>query len=99
MHVKFSRLCWQAFDAGVKLIGATSHFVTEELDSGPIIEQMVLFYLFTAALNSVSSNHCLPCKTLMGSPLITVNGDYSPLIFSIQRSSQLELTIAPFFEL
>lgn len=25
----------------MKLIGATSHFVTEELDSGPIIEQMV----------------------------------------------------------
>ncbi|XP_047342701.1 formyltetrahydrofolate deformylase 1, mitochondrial-like isoform X2 [Impatiens glandulifera] len=31
----------QAFEAGVKLIGATSHFVTEELDGGPIIEQMV----------------------------------------------------------
>ncbi|KAL5186568.1 Formyltetrahydrofolate deformylase 1, mitochondrial [Glycine soja] len=31
----------QAFEAGVKLIGATSHFVTEELDAGPIIEQMV----------------------------------------------------------
>ncbi|KAJ3681848.1 hypothetical protein LUZ60_014421 [Juncus effusus] len=31
----------QAFEAGVKLIGATTHFVTEELDSGPIIEQMV----------------------------------------------------------
>ncbi|XP_042435151.1 formyltetrahydrofolate deformylase 1, mitochondrial-like isoform X2 [Zingiber officinale] len=31
----------QAFDAGVKLIGATTHFVTEELDAGPIIEQMV----------------------------------------------------------
>ncbi|XP_058104425.1 formyltetrahydrofolate deformylase 2, mitochondrial [Magnolia sinica] len=31
----------QAYDAGVKLIGATSHFVTEELDSGAIIEQMV----------------------------------------------------------
>ncbi|XP_028751835.1 formyltetrahydrofolate deformylase 1, mitochondrial isoform X2 [Neltuma alba] len=31
----------QAFDAGVKLIGATSHFVTDELDAGPIIEQMV----------------------------------------------------------
>lgn len=30
----------QAFDAGVKLIGATSHFVTEELDEGPIIEQV-----------------------------------------------------------
>ncbi|OVA03186.1 Formyl transferase [Macleaya cordata] len=34
----------QAFDAGVKLIGATSHFVTEELDSGAIIEQMVIFF-------------------------------------------------------
>lgn len=31
----------QAYDAGVKLIGATSHFVIEELDSGAIIEQMV----------------------------------------------------------
>ncbi|KAL2476730.1 Formyltetrahydrofolate deformylase 1 [Abeliophyllum distichum] len=31
----------QAFDYGVKLIGATSHFVIEELDAGPIIEQMV----------------------------------------------------------
>jgi len=26
---------------GVKLIGATSHYVTEELDDGPIIEQDV----------------------------------------------------------
>jgi len=32
----------QAFDRGVKLIGATSHFVTEELDNGPIIEQDVI---------------------------------------------------------
>ncbi|CAJ2645823.1 unnamed protein product [Trifolium pratense] len=31
----------QAYDAGVKLIGATSHFVTEGVDAGPIIEQMV----------------------------------------------------------
>ena len=31
----------QAYDAGVKIIGATAHFVTEELDAGPIIEQMV----------------------------------------------------------
>ncbi len=28
-----------AFDRGVKLIGATSHYVTNELDAGPIIEQ------------------------------------------------------------
>jgi len=30
-----------AFDRGVKLIGATSHYVTDELDEGPIIEQDV----------------------------------------------------------
>ena len=29
----------QAHDRGVKLIGATSHYVTEELDAGPIIAQ------------------------------------------------------------
>jgi formyltetrahydrofolate deformylase len=29
----------QAYDKGVKLIGATSHYVVEELDSGPIIAQ------------------------------------------------------------
>jgi formyltetrahydrofolate deformylase len=29
----------QAYERGVKIIGATSHFVTEQLDEGPIIEQ------------------------------------------------------------
>ena len=29
----------QAYERGVKLIGATSHYVTEQLDDGPIIEQ------------------------------------------------------------
>ena len=29
----------QAYDRGVKIIGATSHYVTEVLDDGPIIEQ------------------------------------------------------------
>jgi len=32
----------QAFQRGVKLIGATSHYVTEMLDDGPIIEQDVV---------------------------------------------------------
>jgi formyltetrahydrofolate deformylase len=32
----------QAFERGVKLIGATSHFVTADLDEGPIIEQDVV---------------------------------------------------------
>ena len=31
-----------AFARGVKLIGATSHYVTEVLDEGPIIEQDVM---------------------------------------------------------
>lgn len=31
----------QAFDRGVKLIGATAHYVTPELDEGPIIAQAV----------------------------------------------------------
>jgi len=31
----------QAYSRGVKLIGATAHYVTEELDAGPIIEQDV----------------------------------------------------------
>src|SRR4029079_4529236 len=30
---------YQAFDRGVKLIGATAHYVTTDLDEGPIIEQ------------------------------------------------------------
>ena len=30
-----------AFERGVKIIGATSHYVTDELDGGPIIEQDV----------------------------------------------------------
>jgi formyltetrahydrofolate deformylase len=32
----------QAFERGVKLIGATSHYVTAALDEGPIIEQDVV---------------------------------------------------------
>ena len=32
----------QAFERGVKLIGATSHYVTADLDEGPIIEQDVV---------------------------------------------------------
>jgi formyltetrahydrofolate deformylase len=32
----------QAFERGVKLIGATSHYVTQVLDDGPIIEQDIV---------------------------------------------------------
>ncbi len=32
----------QAYDRGVKIIGATAHYATEDLDEGPIIEQDVI---------------------------------------------------------
>ena len=39
---KGARPYHQAHDRGVKLIGATAHFVTADLDEGPIIEQDVV---------------------------------------------------------
>lgn len=38
---KGARPYHQAFERGVKLIGATAHYVTTDLDEGPIIEQEV----------------------------------------------------------
>ncbi|MNC91652.1 Formyltetrahydrofolate deformylase [compost metagenome] len=32
----------QAYERGVKIIGATSHYVTEDLDQGPIIQQDIV---------------------------------------------------------
>lgn len=40
----------RAFEKGVKLIGATSHYVTQDLDEGPIIEQRTA---------QVSNKHCV----------------------------------------
>ena len=39
---KGARPYHQAYDRGVKLVGATAHYVTAELDEGPIIEQEVI---------------------------------------------------------
>lgn len=39
---KGARPYYQAYDRGVKLIGATAHYVTTALDEGPIIEQDVV---------------------------------------------------------
>jgi formyltetrahydrofolate deformylase len=43
----------QAYERGVKLIGATAHYVTEELDEGPIIEQMVSDVSHKDSINSL----------------------------------------------
>jgi formyltetrahydrofolate deformylase len=38
---KGARPYYQAYERGVKLVGATAHYVTADLDEGPIIEQTV----------------------------------------------------------
>ncbi len=43
----------QAVERGVKLIGATCHYVTEELDAGPIIEQDVVRVRHTDSLKEM----------------------------------------------
>jgi formyltetrahydrofolate deformylase len=40
-----------AFKRGVKIIGATSHYVTEELDEGPIIEQDITRVLHSHSID------------------------------------------------
>jgi formyltetrahydrofolate deformylase len=43
----------KAFDTGVKLIGATAHYVSSELDEGPIIEQTVERVDHTHSINDL----------------------------------------------
>lgn len=44
-----------AYKRGVKIIGATSHYVTEELDAGPIIEQDVAHVSHTYTIEALIS--------------------------------------------
>jgi formyltetrahydrofolate deformylase len=43
----------QAFERGVKLMGATAHFVTNELDEGPIIVQQITPINHSFTLNNM----------------------------------------------
>jgi formyltetrahydrofolate deformylase len=55
----------QARDRGVKLIGATAHYVTPELDEGPIIEQDVARVDHAARLDDcVSTGRDVECAVL-----------------------------------
>ena len=55
----------QAHDRGVKLIGATAHYVTPELDEGPIIEQDVARVDHAARLDDcVSTGRDVECAVL-----------------------------------
>jgi formyltetrahydrofolate deformylase len=50
----------RAWVRGVKLIGATAHFVTEELDGGPIIKQATAGFGPRRALVSAATGDGLP---------------------------------------
>ena len=55
----------QAHDRGVKLIGATAHYVTAELDEGPIIEQDVARVDHAASLDDcVNTGRDVECAVL-----------------------------------
>jgi formyltetrahydrofolate deformylase len=55
----------QAHDRGVKLIGATAHYVTAELDEGPIIEQDVARVDHAASLEDcVNTGRDVECAVL-----------------------------------
>jgi len=45
----------QAFNRGVKIIGATAHFVTDDLDEGPIIEQGVMRINHTMGVKAMAA--------------------------------------------
>ena len=46
----------KAYERGVKIIGATAHFVTEDLDEGPIITQNVIAVDHTHTLENMRSS-------------------------------------------
>ncbi|WP_265516860.1 formyltetrahydrofolate deformylase [Nitratireductor luteus] len=55
----------QAFERGVKLIGATSHYVTADLDEGPIIEQDIVRVTHAqSAEDYVSLGRDVECQVL-----------------------------------
>ncbi len=55
----------QAYERGVKVIGATAHFVTQDLDEGPIIEQVVEHVDHTQDPASLlATGRGLECKAL-----------------------------------
>ncbi|MBL7648485.1 MAG: formyltetrahydrofolate deformylase [Candidatus Hydrogenedentes bacterium] len=67
----------QAYERGVKLIGATSHYVTADLDMGPIIEQA-----------SVTVNHSHSVKDL-----ITMGRDIEKQVLAVAVKAHLESRI------
>lgn len=55
----------QAMDRGVKLIGATAHYVTEDLDEGPIIEQDTARITHAMSLKDLRSRGAIVERTVL----------------------------------
>ena len=56
----------QAFEKGAKIMGCTAHFITDELDQGPIICQDAFYVLPSDTLESIKSKgRELEAKTLL----------------------------------
>lgn len=72
----------QAYEKGVKLIGATSHYVTAELDMGPIIEQA-----------SIAVNHSHSVKDL-----ITMGRDIEKQVLAAAVKAHLDARIMVYRE-
>lgn len=56
----------QAYRRGVKIIGATSHYVTEELDAGPIIEQDTVRISHRDSIDDLKMKGCDLEKIVLG---------------------------------
>jgi phosphoribosylglycinamide formyltransferase 1 len=91
----------QALDAGVRISGCTVHFVTPELDAGPIIAQAAVPVLAgdtVAALEArilLAEHQLYPhALRLVASGAATLNGDSVTLQASINQSGPL-LSPAP----
>ncbi|ANS32332.1 Formyltetrahydrofolate deformylase (plasmid) [Rhodococcus opacus] len=67
---KGARPYHQAYDRGVKLVGATAHYVTSDLDEGPIIEQEVTRVDHTFSAEAVAAlgrdNECRALSRAVG---------------------------------
>ncbi|WP_433559348.1 formyltetrahydrofolate deformylase [Pseudonocardia xinjiangensis] len=67
---KGARPYHQAYERGVKLVGATAHYVTADLDEGPIIEQAVRRVDHSMSAEQVTAlgrdNECLALSRAVG---------------------------------
>lgn len=70
-----------AFKRGVKIIGATSHYVTEELDAGPIIDQDVAKISHTYSIDKLIARGRDIEKTVLASA-VKLHADRKVMVYN-----------------